>query len=79
METERAECLAIKHCVDRTRLLEKQVRKLGKRKRVTTHSVSILRIKDDLMASERVYFDQLDMLTQLGLMPAAAGPNDHIV
>ena len=79
METERAECLAIKHWVDRTCLLEKQVRKLGKRKRVTTHSVSILRIKDDLIASERVYFDQLDMLTQLGLMPAAPRPNDHAV
>jgi uncharacterized protein (TIGR02246 family) len=48
-------------------------------KRVTTHSVSILRMKDDLIASEHVYFDQLEMLTQLGLMPAAPGPNDHSV
>ncbi len=48
-------------------------------KRVTTHSVSILRIKDDLIASEHVYFDQLEMLTQLGLMPAAPGPNDHSI
>ncbi len=48
-------------------------------KRVMTHSVSILRIKDDLIASEHVYFDQLEMLTQLGLMPAAPVPNDHSV
>ncbi len=48
-------------------------------KRVTTHSVSILRMKDDLIASEHVYFDQLEMLTQLGLKPAAPGPNDHAV
>jgi len=48
-------------------------------KRVTTHSVSILRMKDDLIAWEHVYFDQLEMLTQLGLKPAAAGPNDHSV
>jgi len=48
-------------------------------KRVTTHSVSILRMKDDLIASEHVYFDQLEMLTQLGLKPAAPGPNDHSV
>ena len=48
-------------------------------KRVTTHSLSILRIKDDLIASEHVYSDQLEMITQLGLMPAAADPNDHSV
>jgi len=48
-------------------------------KRVTTHSVSILRMKDDLIAWEHVYFDQLEMLTQLGLKPAAPGPNDHSV
>ncbi len=48
-------------------------------KRITTHSVSILRMKDDLIASEHVYFDQLEMLTQLGLKPAAPGPNDHSV
>jgi len=48
-------------------------------KRVTTHSVSILRMKDDLIASEHVYFDQLEMLTQLGLKPAAPGPNDHSI
>jgi predicted ester cyclase len=36
-------------------------------KRVTLHSVSVLRIKDGLVASEHVYLDQLEMLTQLGL------------
>jgi predicted ester cyclase len=41
--------------------------------RVTLRSASILRIKDGLIASEHVYLDQLDMLTQLGLMPAG-GP-----
>jgi steroid delta-isomerase-like uncharacterized protein len=34
-------------------------------KTVTTHSVSILHIKDGLIASERVYGDQLEMMTQL--------------
>ena len=48
-------------------------------RRITTHSLSILRMKDDLIASEHVYFDQLEMLTQLGLMPAAPGPNDHSI
>ncbi len=48
-------------------------------RRITTHSLSILRMKDDLIASEHVYFDQLEMLTQLGLKPAAPGPNDHSV
>ena len=40
-------------------------------KRVTLHSVSILCIKDGLIASEHLYGDQLEMLTQLGLMPAS--------
>jgi predicted ester cyclase len=48
-------------------------------KRMTLRSASILRIKDGLVASEHVYSDQLEMMTQLGLMPAAAGPNDHSV
>jgi predicted ester cyclase len=48
-------------------------------KRVILHSASILRIKDGLIASEHLYADQLEMLTQLGLMPAAPGPNDHSV
>ncbi len=46
------------------------------RKRVTLHSASILRIKDGLIASEHVYLDQLEMLTQLGLMSAAHSAGD---
>ena len=34
--------------------------------------LSILRIRDGLVASEHVYFNPLDMLTQLGLAPAPA-------
>src|SRR6266566_9656198 len=40
-------------------------------KRVTLHSASILKIKDGLIASEHGYADQLEIMTQLGLMPAA--------
>ncbi len=36
-------------------------------KAVTTHSMSLLHIKDGLIASEHVYGDQLEMMTQLGL------------
>jgi predicted ester cyclase len=46
---------------------------------VTLHSASLLKIKDGLIAWEHVYSDQLEMMTQLGLMPAAPGPNDHSV
>lgn len=42
--------------------------------RVTIHSVAILKIKDGLIASEHGYSDQLEMMTQLGLMPAAPSP-----
>ena len=45
-------------------------------KRVTLHSASILTIKDGLIASEHGYADQLEMLTQLGLMPASPKPAD---
>src|SRR6266540_5154026 len=38
-------------------------------KRVTLHSASILRFKEGLIASEHAYPDQLDFMTQLGLMP----------
>lgn len=38
--------------------------------RVTLHSASVLKIKDGLIASEHVYSDPLEMMTQLGLMPA---------
>jgi len=44
--------------------------------RVTLRSASILRIKDDLITSEHVCLDQLDMLTQLGLMPSAPSATD---
>jgi predicted ester cyclase len=46
---------------------------------VTLHSASILNIKDGLIASEHLYSDQLELLTQLGLKPAAPGPNDYAV
>lgn len=36
-------------------------------KSVTIKSVSILQIRDGMVASEHVYFDQLDFMTQLGL------------
>jgi predicted ester cyclase len=36
-------------------------------KAVVLHSASILRIKDGRIASEHVYVDQLEMMTQLGL------------
>ena len=39
-------------------------------KRVSLHSVSILRIKDGLVASEHVYLDQLELMSQLGLTPS---------
>jgi uncharacterized protein (TIGR02246 family) len=45
-------------------------------RRVTLRSASILRIEDGLIASEHVYVDQLEMMAQLGLMPAAPGPAD---
>ena len=41
-------------------------------KRVNVHSVSILRFEDGRIASEHVYFDQLELLTQLGLARAPA-------
>lgn len=40
-------------------------------KQVNVHSVSILRFEDGRIASEHVYFDQLELLTQLGLAPAS--------
>jgi len=42
-------------------------------KRVTLRSASILRFKDGLIVSEHAYVDQLEFMTQLGLMPAAPG------
>src|SRR6266498_5156723 len=42
-------------------------------KRVTLHSASILRFRDGLIASEHAYLDQLEFMTQLGLMPTVPG------
>jgi steroid delta-isomerase-like uncharacterized protein len=42
-------------------------------KQVTLRSASILRIEDGRVAGEHVYLDQLELMTQLGLTPAAAG------
>jgi predicted ester cyclase len=39
-------------------------------KRVNVRSVSILRFEDGRIASEHVYMDQLELMTQLGLAPA---------
>ena len=45
---------------------------------VTLRSASILRIEDGLVASEHVYVDQLDLMTQLGLLlPAAQNASDN--
>jgi steroid delta-isomerase-like uncharacterized protein len=38
-------------------------------KHVNVHSVSMLRFEDGRVASEHVYFDQLELLSQLGLAP----------
>ena len=40
----------------------------------TLHGVSIIETKGDLIASWREYFDRLDLLTQLGLMPSPTAP-----
>jgi len=45
-------------------------------KRVTLHSASILHIKEGLIAWEHGYADQLEIMTQLGLMPTAPKPDD---
>lgn len=46
-------------------------------KRVTLRSVSMLRIKDGMVASERVYLDQLEMLTQLGFQVVPPDARDQ--
>lgn len=40
-------------------------------KKIKLHSVSMLRVKDGMIISEHSYFDQVEMLTQLGVMPLA--------
>jgi predicted ester cyclase len=47
-------------------------------RRVTLQSASILRFKEGLIASEHAYPDQLDFMTQLGLMPAAPGATSEL-
>jgi steroid delta-isomerase-like uncharacterized protein len=41
-------------------------------RRLTGRGVQILRIEDGLVAETRLYFDQVQVLTQLGLMPEPA-------
>jgi predicted ester cyclase len=45
-------------------------------RRVSVRFASILHIKEGLVASEHVYLDQLEVLTQLGLTPAAPSTAD---
>lgn len=42
-------------------------------KHLSGRGVQILRVQDGQIADARLYFDQVQVLTQLGLMPAAAG------
>ena len=39
---------------------------------ITGHGVQIVRVEDDKIAEFRLYFDQVEVLTQLGLMPEPA-------
>ena len=41
-------------------------------KKVAGYGVQILRVEDGKIAEARIYFDQLDQLSQLGLLPAPA-------
>ena len=41
-------------------------------KKVVGHGVQVLRIEDGKIAEARIYFDMLDQMTQLGLVPAPA-------
>jgi len=41
-------------------------------KKVVGYGVQILRVEDGKIAEARIYFDQLDQLSQLGLLPAPA-------
>ena len=40
-------------------------------RRVTGKGAEFIRIQDGKVAEERLYYDQLDLLTQLGVMPGA--------
>jgi len=41
-------------------------------KKVVGYGVQILRVEDEKIAEARIYFDQLDQLSQLGLLPMPA-------
>ena len=41
-------------------------------RRLTGRAVQILRVEGDAVADTRLYFDQVQVMTQLGLMPEAA-------
>jgi predicted ester cyclase len=41
-------------------------------KKVVGHGVQILRVEDGKIVEARIYFDQLDQMSQLGLIPAPA-------
>jgi len=41
-------------------------------KKVTGYGVQLLRVEDGKIAEARIYFDQLDQMTQLGLIPTPA-------
>jgi len=41
-------------------------------KKVVGYGVQLLRVEDGKIAEARIYFDQLDQMKQLGLMPTAA-------
>lgn len=42
-------------------------------RQLSGRGVQILRVQDGKIADTRLYYDQVQLLTQLGLMPAAAG------
>lgn len=41
-------------------------------RRLSGRGVEVIRVQDGKVAEEHLYFDQVQVLTQLGLMPAAA-------
>jgi steroid delta-isomerase-like uncharacterized protein len=41
-------------------------------KKVVGHGVQLFRIEDSKIAEARIYYDQLDQMTQLGLIPTPA-------
>ena len=40
---------------------------------MTGYGVQLLRVENGKIAEARIYFDQLDQMSQLGLIPAPAG------